>query len=207
MPATSWSDWSKRIIKFLFYILTWSLIIQAGRAELNFIAIDTCTSIWICTRVNREIRGSGERTSFIHKKYVCRLFLANQQSTNDEYNHYTHNLSTDNVPLSAHTNNYLIKLVILLNKTSSLPGPANFPNIIRIILEVLPCPFSANMTIFSSYTSTLYYTLKLTNIIWIAARDDWNHVYVIQYIRQLVNLARWLKKYGYSPASYVDSHE
>ena len=161
MPATSWSDWSKRIIKFLFYILTWSLIIQAGRAELYFIAIDTCTSIWICTRVNREIRGSGERTSLIHKKYVCRLFLANQQSTNNEYNHYTQsNLSTDNVPLSAHTNNYLIKLISRRNKTGRLPGPANFCNIIRIILEVLPCRFSANMKMFSSYTNTRYYTLK-----------------------------------------------
>ena len=157
MPATSRSDWSK----FLFYILTWSLIIQAGRSELDFIAIDTCTSIWICTRVNKEIRLSGERTSFIHKKYVCRLFLANQQSTNDEYHHYTQsNLSTDNVPISAHENNYLIKLIILRNKTSRLPGPSNFPNIIRIILEILPCPFSANMTVFRSYTCTRYYTLK-----------------------------------------------
>ena len=34
----------------------------------------------------------------------------------------------DNVPLLAHINNYLIKLIISLNKTGQLsgPGPANF---------------------------------------------------------------------------------
>ena len=92
---------------------------------------------------------------------MCRLFLANQQSTNNEYEHYTQsNLSTDNVPLSAHTNNYLIKLIILLNKTGRLPGPSNFPNIIRIILEVLPCRLSANMKMLSSYANNQYYTWK-----------------------------------------------
>ena len=68
---------------------------------------------------------------------MCRLFLgrqaqrehlAYQQSTNNEYNHYTEsNLLINNVPLSAHTNNYLIKLIIPLNKTGPLLGPANFP--------------------------------------------------------------------------------
>ena len=52
--------------------------------------------------------------------------LANKQSTNNEYNQS--NLLIDNVPLSAHKNNSLIKLNILLNKTGRLPGPANFPN-------------------------------------------------------------------------------
>ena len=102
---------------------------------------------------------------------MCRFFLANQQTINNEYSHYTQsNLSTDNVPLSAHKNNYLIKLIILLNKnkTGRLPEPANFPNIISIILVVLTCRFSANMKkMFSSYTNTRYYTL--TNIIWITA--------------------------------------
>ena len=58
MPTTSWSHWSKtnwakltkRTINFLFYLLAWSRITQAGREELYFIAIDT--SIWICARVN-----------------------------------------------------------------------------------------------------------------------------------------------------------
>ena len=31
------------------------------------------------------------------------------------------------VLLSAHLNTYLIKLIIPLNKTGLLPGPANFP--------------------------------------------------------------------------------
>ena len=85
----------------------------------------------------REICRSGWQTSFIQKKYLCRLFLgwqayrkylANQQSINNEHNHYTEsNLLIDNVPLSAYTNNYLIKLVIPLNKTGLLPIPANFP--------------------------------------------------------------------------------
>ena len=52
--------------------------------------------------------------------------MANQRSTNNEYNHYTQSkLLINNVPLSAHTNNYLIKLIIPLNKTGQLPGPAN----------------------------------------------------------------------------------
>ena len=53
MPSTattSWFNWSKRTIKFLFYLLLWSLIIHAGRVMLYFIAI--YTSIWSCTRVN-----------------------------------------------------------------------------------------------------------------------------------------------------------
>ena len=33
------------------------------------------------------------------------------------------------MPLSAHKNNYLLKLIILLNKTGWLPGPANFPSV------------------------------------------------------------------------------
>ena len=45
-----WANWSKRTIKFLFYLLSWSLIIQAGRVEFYFIAIDTST--WSFTRVN-----------------------------------------------------------------------------------------------------------------------------------------------------------
>ena len=47
---TSWSNWTKRTIKFLFYLLSWLSIIQAGRVELYFIEIDT--SIWSGTRVN-----------------------------------------------------------------------------------------------------------------------------------------------------------
>ena len=83
--------------------------------------------------------------------------------------------------ISAHTNNYLIKLIILLNKTSRLPGPADFPNIIRIIVEVLPCRFSANMKIFSSYICIVLDIIhwSLTNIILITARHGLNHVYVI----------------------------
>ena len=43
--------------------------------------------------------------------------------------HYTQsNLSTDNVPLwTAHTNNYIIKLIVLLNRMSCLPGPQISP--------------------------------------------------------------------------------
>ena len=48
--TTSWFNWSKRTIKFLFYLFLWSLIIHAGRVMLYFIAI--YTSIWSCTRVN-----------------------------------------------------------------------------------------------------------------------------------------------------------
>ena len=56
--------------------------------------------------------------------------LANQQSTNNEYNHYTQsNLLINNVLLSAHTINYLIKLIIHVNKTGQLPGPANLSNV------------------------------------------------------------------------------
>ena len=50
--------------------------------------------------------------------------LANQQSTNNEYNHFTQStLLINNVPLSAYTNNYLIKFIIPVNKTGQLPGP------------------------------------------------------------------------------------
>mgnify|MGYP001801401705 CR=1 FL=1 len=80
MPTTS--NWSKRTIKLLFYLLSWSLIIQACRVELFFIAIDT--SIQNCTTVN----------------------------------------------------------------------------IIRIILEVLPCGFSTKMRMFSNFNNTRYYTLE-----------------------------------------------
>ena len=47
--------------------------------------------------------------------------MANQQSANNEYNQT--NLLIGSVPLLAHKNNYLIKLIILLNKTGLLPGP------------------------------------------------------------------------------------
>ena len=55
------------------------------------------------------------------------IYLANQWSTNNEYNHFTQsNLLIDNVPLSEHVNNNLIKLIIPLNKTGQLPGPGEF---------------------------------------------------------------------------------
>ena len=44
-------------------------------------------------------------------------------------------------------------------------------NIIRIILEVLPCRFSTNMKMFSSYNNTRYYR---DIIHWINARHSWN---------------------------------
>ena len=75
---------------------------------------------------------SSEPALFI-KTYLCRLFLGRQlltpnvqQSANNEYNQC--NLLIDSVPLSAQKNNYLMKLIILLNKTGLLPRPANFPS-------------------------------------------------------------------------------
>ena len=57
-----------------------------------------------------------------------REYLADQQSTkNNEYNQS--NLLIESLPLSAHKNNYLTKLIILLNKTGRLPRPANFPTV------------------------------------------------------------------------------
>ena len=58
-----------------------------------------------------------------------RKHLANKQTTYYEYNHYTQsNLLIKNLLLSAHTNNYLIKLIFPLYETGLLPGPANlFP--------------------------------------------------------------------------------
>ena len=47
------------------------------------------------------------------------------------YDHYAqYNLLIKNLPLSAQTNNYLIKLIFPLYKTGLQPGPANFPVII-----------------------------------------------------------------------------
>ena len=43
----------------------------------------------------------------------------------------------NNVPLSAHKNSYLIKLIIPLNKTGLLPRPANFPNEVDPLVENL----------------------------------------------------------------------
>ena len=100
IPATFWSDWSKKIIKFLFYILTWSLIIQAGRAELYFIAIDVLQSKFVPELIEKSA-SPGSRPVLVMNN-VCRLFLA-KSTKNNEYNHYVQsNLSTDNVPLSAH---------------------------------------------------------------------------------------------------------
>ena len=74
----------------------------------------------------REISGPGKQTNFIYKKIFVpiisgqagspQIYLANQRSTNNEYNHYTQSNSwIDNVLLLAHVNNYLIKLIIPLN--------------------------------------------------------------------------------------------
>ena len=52
-------------------------------------------------------------------------------------NHYTQsNLLIKNLLLSAHTNNYLIKLIFPLYKTGLLPRPANFPVIIFPKIDV-----------------------------------------------------------------------
>ena len=80
-----------------------------------------------------------------------REYLANQQSTYNENDQ--RNLLIDSVPLSAHKNNYLIKLIILLNKTGRLPGPANFP------IKLQCCHF-AN----SGYLSLLYDMSSFLNI-------------------------------------------
>ena len=100
-----------------------------------------CRNPWICDvyHIIGKIRGSGWQTSFINKKYLCRLFLGREahrkyiwltsgpQIMNN--NHYTQsNLLIDNVPLSAHINNYSIKLIIPLKKTGQLPALANVSN-------------------------------------------------------------------------------
>ena len=111
---------------------------------------------------------------------MCRLFLANQQSKNNEYNRYTQsNLSTDNVPWSAHTNNYLvnslpywIKLVVYMD-----------PQISKILSEQF---FKYCLAVFQPTWKCSVATLildiiqwNLTNIIWITAGHGSNHVYVI----------------------------
>ena len=73
-----------------------------------------------------KIADPGSRPVLFIKRYLCQLFLgrqaycehlANQQATNNELYRNQSNLLMDSVPLSAHKNNYVIKLIILLNKT------------------------------------------------------------------------------------------
>ena len=66
-----------------------------------------------------------------------RKHVANQQTTYYENKHYTQSKSLiKNLLLSAHTNNYLIKLIFPLYKTGLLPRSANFPVIIFPIIHV-----------------------------------------------------------------------
>ena len=64
----------------------------------------------------------------------------------------------DGVPLSAHKNNYLLKLIILLNKTGRLPGPANFP------IKLQCCHFVMLHLSNSGYLSLLYGMSSFLNI-------------------------------------------
>ena len=79
------------------------------------------------THIIGKLAGPNSRPVIFIK--TPQIYLANQRSTNNEYINYTQSNSLiDNVPLLAHINNYLIKLIIPLNKTGQLPGPANFSN-------------------------------------------------------------------------------
>ena len=77
---------------------------------------------------------------------------------------------------SAHTNNYLIKRIILLNKTGHLPGPQ-----ISLILSEYFCHAVFQPTWKCSVATLILDIIhwRLTNIIWITAWRCWYHVYVI----------------------------
>ena len=131
-------------------------MIQADLLDLSIIVHLSCQNL--CSLGN--FAGSGSRPVLFIKKYLCRLFLgrqahrehlANQQSTNNEYNQSY--LLIDSVLQLADKNNDLIKLIIPLNKMGLLPGPMNFPVIriygsgkvaeVRILIKfVLPFSFS-----------------------------------------------------------------
>ena len=103
------------------------------------------------------------------------IYLANQRSTNNEYNHYTQsNLLIDNVPLSTHINNYLIKLIIPLNKTGQPPDPANFSNDSYLLLGSVLIGSSSSSGIPAALLSCSFFALACSLI-----RDIINNVFFL----------------------------
>ena len=101
--------------------------------------------------------------------------MANKRSTNNEYNHYTQsNILIDNVPLSAHINNYLIKLIIPLNKTGQPPDPANFSNDSYLLLGSVLIGSSSSSGIPAALLSCSFFALACSLI-----RDIINNVFFL----------------------------
>ena len=94
--------------------------LMSASMDTNFWSFSKVSIIYnVYVQNIREIRGPVKQTNFIYKKIFVpimsgqagspQIYLANQRSTNNEYINYTQSNSLiDNVPLSAHINNYLI---------------------------------------------------------------------------------------------------